>query len=59
MERIEMLNKAMQLAHDLVDGERGLNDAEYESLRDVPADEAVRRVAERILDNAHFDARKK
>ena len=55
MDRLEMLKKAVQLAHETVDSSSSLNDREYAEMNQLNPDEAIKRIASSILQEAAFN----
>jgi hypothetical protein len=52
MERIEMIEAAVRLAHEEIDGCSACNDAEYAELKELPENVAIKRLAKNFLDEA-------
>lgn len=52
MNRLEMLQKARQLAYEQVDGCSALDDAEYAELKQLPEEKAIEQLAANFLKEA-------
>lgn len=55
MDRLEMLKKAVQFAHEQVDGSAALNDVRFEELKNKNEEDAVTELAKDILEEAVFN----
>ena len=52
MERMKMLNKAVQLGKDQIDACASLSAPHYAELRELPKEEAVKQLAQELLQEA-------
>lgn len=57
MDRVTMLNKAQQLAHEKVDGSSALKEKYYEILNEMPDEAAIVKLAEEFLNDAADEIR--
>lgn len=49
MERLEMLEKARQLAHEEIDGVVSLSDTQHAELQKLPEENAIQQLAQEFL----------
>lgn len=57
MDRVTMLDKAKQLAHEKVDSASAINEKYYEELNAMPDERAIVKLAEEFLNDAADDIR--